>query len=317
MSRRLTGHPFALDDAAWLAGRIFPQQTAIFYHGTEADDRLLGSNFDDYFDMSQGGDDVVQARGGEDVIYFGAAFTGADRVDGGFEDTSTDIVILDGDYSAGIHIAKQSLQNIDLLGLNGGSFVITGILNFNDGNRTIVDATSLIVDQSLNIQVSSTRSLDILAGDGDDILHGAMNHRQSELSGGAGDDVLIGEGGRTLFQGGLGADHVVMAFKKDSATYQKADSSADSYDVIDGFKAHIDGGSNRIYLKFDSDEIKPGYQKDFHVTSTSDGVSDIVTHYDAELNHTVVDVFTNGDDVPDFVLHLMGDVTLTISDFAF
>lgn len=97
MSRRPTDHHFTIDESISLSARIghaAPEATAIFYDGTAGDDRLLGSNFDDYFDMSQGGDDRVTARNGDNVIYFGAAFTEADRVDAG---SGTDLAILAGD----------------------------------------------------------------------------------------------------------------------------------------------------------------------------------------------------------------------------
>lgn len=322
MSRRPTDHPFALDDTAWLASRLAPQsapdQTAIFYNGTEGNDRLLGSNFDDYFDMSQGGDDRVTARTGDDVIYFGAAFTGADRVDGGSHGTAGDLVILDGDYSGGISVEKKSFQNIEMLGLNGGSFAITGFLGF--GGRyedTIVDASSLTKHQSLSLDVSSLGDLIVRGGAGDDVIHGSENHHVSTLSGATGDDTLIGSGGRTTFSGGSGADHIVMANDKDRALFVKSDSTGSAYDVIEGFRGIADGAKNTIALFFDSDDVTPNYQSNFHLGATPGHVGDIVAQYDASIDHTVINVFTDADDTPDFVMHLTGDVTLSIKDFQF
>jgi hypothetical protein len=320
MNRRSSDHTSTVDDSAWLSARISPGGTAIFYKGTEGDDRLLGSNFDDYFDMSQGGDDVVQGRQGDDVFYFGSAFTGADRVDGGTYAGTSDMVILDGDYSAGITFEKESLQNVQLLGLVGGSYVITGSLGFSGlyGDATI-DATSLTGGQTLDIQVETTgRRLVVLAGEGDDILHGAINHRRAFLNGGAGDDTLISGAGRTEFSGGAGADHIVMMNRKDGEYFGSAsESTASSYDLIDGFRGRADGGRNFLYLSFDSNDSNDVYERSFHLGATPGRSGDILFHYDAALDHTVVEVFTNPDSQPDFVLHLSGELTLTVNDFRF
>lgn len=320
MSRHSTDHSSTVDDSAWLSARIAPQQTAIFYHGTEGNDRLFGSNFDDYFDLSQGGDDRAIGRGGDDVFYFGAAFTGADRVDGGTSANGTlgDMVILDGDYSAGITVERHSLTNVELLGLNGGSFTIDGYLGVGTKFQTLVDATSLTKNQSLNLAVSSLGDLVVEGGSGDDVIHGAINHHSSSLSGGAGDDSLIGGNGRTEFFGGSGADHIVMNNARDVASFVKSDSTPDHYDVIDNFTGISTGGRRfGIRLYFDSDDTTPGNQRSFHLGATPSHIGDIVAHYDEGLGHTIIDVFTNEDDVPDFVLHLTGDVALTIKDFYF
>jgi hypothetical protein len=321
MSRRPTDAMSTVDDAPWLSARIAQGSVAdgplIFYYGTPGDDRIVGSIFDDYFDLRQGGSDVAIGRDGSDVFYFGAAFGGSDQVDGGLGDGATDLVVVDGDYSGGVDVTGAIIQNIDRLILNGGPFVITGFLDYRSNILAPVDATSLMENQTLEILVSSRSALNVIGGAGDDILHGALNHVRSYLSGGDGDDYMISEGGRTSFTGGAGADRIVMTRKNDAANFNMADSTATSYDTIDGFAGRAVLGKNKIGLLFDSDTTKFGEQRDFHFGATTDRVGDIVARYDADLGHTIIDVFTDYDKKPDFVLHLTGEITLGIADFQF
>lgn len=150
------------------------------------------------------------------------------------------------------------------------------------------------------------------------MIHAALNHRQSDLSGGGGDDVLIGEGSRTYFYGGAGADHMVVTNRWDYLSYGAAtDSTPDHYDTIDGFNGEGDRSRNIIRLYFDSDTTTDGFQLGFHLGETPNRVGDIVAHYDEGLGGTIVDVFTDHDDTPDFVLNLTGNVALTVQDFQF
>jgi hypothetical protein len=87
------------NEDGWIApGGVGP---AFDFDGTPGDDRIKGWAVADRIDVRQGGNDLVQGSGGDDTVYFGAAFTGADRVNGGKDN---DTVILDGDYSAGIEV---------------------------------------------------------------------------------------------------------------------------------------------------------------------------------------------------------------------
>jgi hypothetical protein len=54
------------------------------YTGTSGNDSYVGTSGADTFDMAQAGNDSVTAGDGDDVISFGAFFTAADSVDGGF-----------------------------------------------------------------------------------------------------------------------------------------------------------------------------------------------------------------------------------------
>src|SRR3954469_17573324 len=66
------------------------------FTGDSGDNSIVGTADSDFIDVSQGGDDTVEAGGGGDFISFGGAYTSGDVVDGG---DGSDAVQLQGDYS--------------------------------------------------------------------------------------------------------------------------------------------------------------------------------------------------------------------------
>lgn len=279
--------------------------------GTPGDDRLRGNIGDNAFDVSQGGDDTVQGRGGDDTVYFGAAFTGADTVNGG---TGFDVVTLDGDYSTGVEVQADSFLKIERLILEGGAYAMTGELNFaDDFNSTIVDARGLTASQPLMLDVASLGNLYVNAGAGDDVLHASRSGTYSQLVGFDGDDTLIGGSGPSLLAGLAGADRIVMGNADDVATYGAGDSTAKAHDTIENFAAS--GGRIQLYL--DSDTTTPERDHDYHLGKTADRVGDIVFKYDAAADETILKVFTDHDKAADLIVHLTGNVPLTTADFIF
>jgi Ca2+-binding RTX toxin-like protein len=285
------------------------------YEGTAGDDRLKGSRGDDLLDLSQGGDDFAIGSRGSDTFYFGASFTSADRVKGG-NDAGTDRVDLEGDYSAGLELRPTSLIGVEVLSLSGGSYVLTGELGKTgrDG-YVIISADGLDQTHSLDLDVFTAGRLYANGGAGDDVLRAPSNDvGGSLLFGGWGDDVLIGGGGGATLAGYIGSDRIVMRSSGDRAGYGiQEESSATSYDTIEGFAAS--GG--KIELSFDSDTTKLGLQHKFHIGETRGHAGDITFSYDADSGETIVSAFTNADDKPDFVVHLVGNVSLTIDDLVF
>ena len=277
--------------------------------GTPGNDHFKGG---DDFDMSQGGNDRLRLDGGDDTVYFGDTFTGADRVFGG---KGFDTVTLDGDYSDGIEVGDKSLQFIETLILEGGSYDITGELNFKDQfGLTYVDAHSLTASQPLSLNVATLGLLLVSAGAGDDIIHASANGQDSELIGNDGDDTLIGGTGASRMGGDAGADTIVMANAMDIAFYDhQTDSRGRAHDTIENFAAS--GG--RIELTFDSDTSTEERDHDFHFGKTADRTGDILVKYDAQADETILKVFTDADHKADLVVHLTGDVPLTPADFIF
>ena len=166
--------------------------------GTPGDDGLHGGPDADIFDMSQGGDDTVHGKGGDDIFRFGATLTDLDSIIGG---SGMDTVQLDGDYSAGLTLAASTFQNVEALLLAGGS---SYSLTMADGN---VRANHL-----LSVDASTLTQLDHLSFDGSAELDGHYS-----VQGGAGDDTvtggqlgdhLVGGAGNDTIRGGRGADTI-------------------------------------------------------------------------------------------------------------
>ena len=65
--------------------------------GRRGGNAITGTALADYFDLSQGGNDTVFGLASNDAFYFGAAFTGADTVDGGAG--TNDQIGLEGNYT--------------------------------------------------------------------------------------------------------------------------------------------------------------------------------------------------------------------------
>lgn len=87
-------------------------------------DNLTTGSGDDRFDLASGGNDTVNGGGGNDGIFFGAAFTAADTVDGG--SGSNDQVGLQGNYAAGLTLGAATLTNVEVLAvLPGFSYNLT------------------------------------------------------------------------------------------------------------------------------------------------------------------------------------------------
>ncbi len=92
-------------------------------------DVITGTPADDTFDLSTGGNDLVTGGAGNDAFAFGAAFTAADRVNGG--SGNNDQVGLSGNYAGGLVLNANTLTNVEVLAvLPGFSYNITS----HDGN---------------------------------------------------------------------------------------------------------------------------------------------------------------------------------------
>ena len=175
---------------------------------------------DDRFNLSQGGDDTVQAGAGSDIIYYGGALTAADENDGGPEDR--DAIVLQGDYT--ITLGALSLVNIEYLSLQSGSVTKFGQDGTNSydyditmaeanappsppGQRLVINGQSLQAGEDLTIDGSAETDGGkylIYAGNGTD-----------HLKGGNGNDIFHFEGTRLgaadTVDGGAGMDAVVIS----------------------------------------------------------------------------------------------------------
>lgn len=124
--------------------------------GTVGNDTRTGSSSNDSFDFSQGGTDAVFGLDGNDGFFFGAAFTNADRVDGGAG--TNDQVGLQGDYATiPLVLAAQSLVNVEVLAvLPGFNYNITTIdANVAAGQELVIFAGALGAANSLTFNGSA------------------------------------------------------------------------------------------------------------------------------------------------------------------
>jgi len=150
------------------------------YKGTQGDDTISGTNKKDNFDMSQGGNDTVRTGGGADHVYFGAAFTAGDVIDGTGKKHSSEAlatVELNGDYSQGVVFGDKTMTKIATLQLDGG----------HDYSLTFDAATSVDAIDASALQASDTL-----------IVDASRSGATSFLISGAGSTSYFGHGDVTL-----------------------------------------------------------------------------------------------------------------------
>ncbi len=183
--------------------------TADEFGGSAGPDHLIGTDGDDTFDVSQGGHDTVEGGAGNDTVYFGAAFSGSDRVDGGANtlfDSNGDTIELEGDYSAGVTIGPHTLANVEEVILDGanlgggggsysiklndasvaaGGYMFWEGLQFSTGTDHFDINGSAETDGDLSLQTFGCGTDHLTGGGGNDFINGGVS----------GDDVLDGGGG--------------------------------------------------------------------------------------------------------------------------
>jgi Ca2+-binding RTX toxin-like protein len=170
--------------------------------GTRHDDTLDGTSGNDVFIMNQGGNDTVSGGDGNDQFGFGGALTAADKIDGG---TGDDKVVLNGDYSAGITFAADTMVNVERLQLFAGHDYS---LTMNDGNvaageRLIVNATALGASNHLTFDGSAEADgrYMVYGGAGDDMITGGAKADIFHLENGGADTAHGGAGNDTFYLG--------------------------------------------------------------------------------------------------------------------
>src|SRR5437867_4393089 len=110
--------------------------------GTTGNDTLTGTSKADTINISQGGNDTVQADSGDDIIIAGASLTAADSIDGG---KGTDTLTLSGDYAAGLVLSATTLTNVERIQLGAG---FSYSLTTNDANVGKGQSSALNIDGS-------------------------------------------------------------------------------------------------------------------------------------------------------------------------
>jgi hypothetical protein len=186
-------------------------------HGDAGVNDVDGTAGNDYFDVSQGADDVIDGLAGSDRIYYGAAFTAADANDGGAD---RDVVILQGNYT--LTLGPLSLVNVEFLSLQSGSISRWGDTA---GNLYSYDITT-VQENVLPGQQLAVNGQSLLAGEnftfdgsaetdgGRFLVYGGRG--TDDLTGGTGNDIFSFEEPRwnatDTIDGGAGTDAVVLSF---------------------------------------------------------------------------------------------------------
>jgi Ca2+-binding RTX toxin-like protein len=172
------------------------------YKGTRGNDDFTGTSGRDTFQMGQGGNDTVDAGGGDDLIIFGAAFTAQDSVNGG---AGGDTLVLNGDYTGAhaVTMLATTLTNVETITLTTGHSydLVTSDPNVAAGEELNVIGAALSGSNTLTFDGSAETDgyFRITGGYGNDVLTGGANADTFALGRG-GDDTVHGGGGNDRFQ---------------------------------------------------------------------------------------------------------------------
>jgi Ca2+-binding RTX toxin-like protein len=183
--------------------------------GTADHDVIAGTVYGDLFRMEQGGDDEVSAGEDRDAIYFGAALTQGDSVDGGGD---IDQLAIQGNYTGGNRLVLGAVTNVEQLVLLSGTDtrfgasgaglysydVTTADRNVAAGQQMQIDGVRLRAGENFIFDGSAETdgSFLVWAGKGTDVLKGGAGNdgflfrgngnwsAADSVDGGAGSDQL-------------------------------------------------------------------------------------------------------------------------------
>ncbi len=194
------------NDSAGLEATLFAGADS--FVGREHDVTLLGYGGADNFNISRGGDDIIQGGDGNDIVNPGAAFTAADSIDGG---AGTDKLHLDGDYSAGVTFGAATLTNVETVTLaEGHSYKLIVNATSDTGGQTLaIHANTLLANTTLYADASAVSgTLSLGGGAGNDTLTGGSG--SNTIAGGDGNDQLYAGTGINIISGGNGDDTITF-----------------------------------------------------------------------------------------------------------
>jgi Ca2+-binding RTX toxin-like protein len=214
--------------------------------GNALDNLMTMGSGNDVVDLSSGGNDTANGGGGNDYVYFGAAFTAADTVVGG---AGTDTVGLLGNYN--LTLGANTLSGVETLSLLSGTaaggtehvtYSITTVdSNVPAGGTLTVFARGLLADETLLFDghAETDGKLSVYGGAGNDIFAGGP--AGDAFVGGGGNDQIFGLGGNDWLEGDGGADTLRGGTGSDLFVYLSAgDSTAAAMDRIVDFERTSD-----------------------------------------------------------------------------
>lgn len=200
--------------------------------GAGAGDTFMGYAGDDAFNMTDSGSgSYVSGGDGNDTFTFGQAFDPGqgDQIDGG---AGTDTLKLDGggtsvyyqpafpplgplpafpgQQALGLVLSPEALQNVEKISLAAGSSYGLTFDDANVANGAVLTISASMLAASNSIYIDGSRlqsggALNVTGGAGNDVLIGGTAN--DVLKGGAGNDILdLRAGGDDIANGGAGDD---------------------------------------------------------------------------------------------------------------
>jgi Ca2+-binding RTX toxin-like protein len=208
------GATLAIDASALAAGTTLTFNGASETDGSftiiggAGNDTLTGGAQADTFDLSHGGNDTAHGGSGSDTFDMGAAFTAADRIDGG---AGNDTLVLDGDYSSGLTLGASTLTSVETIAFAFGNIytVTANAATVPAGGTMTIDASALGAGDTLNFNGApvTNGSFAFIGGAGNDVITGGNDGNTFDLS----------EGGTDLANGGQGVNVFDLGATLDSS----------------------------------------------------------------------------------------------------
>jgi Ca2+-binding RTX toxin-like protein len=248
---RLTVDASALGAANALVFDGSAEQTGFFsVTGGAGNDTIDGGNTVggscDFFYLQRGGNDTVRGLDGGDNFVMGAAFTASDKIDGGAD---SDLVLLDGDYSAGVTFNATTMRNVEFIAINPGhDYKLTTV------DATVASGAYLYVNFPLEGPGITGR-----LGVGDTLYFdgSAETNGHFSLTGGPSGDTLIGGAKSDAFySGGGGADTMVGGGGGDEFFFGGDLSSNDNVDGGSGYDTMLIDGDYSAGLTLSGSHIQ-------------------------------------------------------------
>ena len=216
-----------------LTNRLINESTAAFVSrrgGAAADTMLAAGGYRETLDLQDGGEDVIYAPNGANIINYNPDEGAVLRVD---------------DPTAGIFNDQVYLDANGMLQANGVAFSINGgngndddgnlIVNLADDDETVKAAFTAA--DSTKLDRSSSSSGELLVGNGNPTL---ANKLGAEMIGGSVGDTLLAGSGDTV-NGGGGADLILLASDRDASKFVTVQMSVGGgADTVIGFEGGFD-----------------------------------------------------------------------------
>lgn len=272
--------------------------------GTGDSDKIVGTNEDDTFDMSQGGHDTVKGCAGNDTFLFGDQFFATDHIEGG---SGVDTLVLEGPYQEQTRLHGNTMTGIEILRLVGAH---SYSLKLADGNVAAGKVLTVQADvfNGNSVSIDGRNETDgrfhmIGSVESDGLFGGA---RADTLDGGKGHDVLAGGGGADIITGGEGIDHISGGAGADWFIYL---STADSRPGVADIISDLDNRDHIDLSAIDADVNTDGDQAFVLTEAFTHHAGEAVLSYDPVYKLTSLSLDTDGDGHADGLITMTGDHT--------